>query len=91
MIGFVPWASNRPTTPNPSGIEMSTPSIPPESSAGLKLPPPAVRFDPPPMTDAMRARALAHVDELLAHVNDPPLPDEPDWDVATLFPPGRAR
>jgi hypothetical protein len=43
------------------------------------------------MTDAMRARALAHVDELLAHVNDPPLPDEPDWDPAALFPPGRAR
>jgi hypothetical protein len=36
------------------------------------------------MTDAMRARALAHVD-------DPPLPDEPDWDPAALFPPGRAR
>ena len=55
------------------------------------LPPPARVQEPAPLTPAMRARALAHVEELLAHLDDPPPAGEPDWDVATLFPPGRER
>jgi hypothetical protein len=52
------------------------------------LPPP---MDLPPLTDEMRARAIAHMDEMLAHLNDPLPEGEPDWDVETLFPPNRVR
>ena len=45
----------------------------------------------PAMTDEMRARAVAYIDEVLAHFNDPPEPGEPDWDVDALFPPDRTR
>ncbi len=58
------------------------------------LPPPA-RYDLPPLTPAeeeeRRRRAIAHMDEMLAHLNDPLPEGEPDWDVETLFPPNRVR
>ena len=43
------------------------------------------------MSDEQRARATAHMDRLLAHLDDPPPEGEPDWDVETLFKPGRGR
>jgi hypothetical protein len=43
------------------------------------------------MTDEQRARATAHMDDLLAHLHAPPIEGEPDWDVETLFKPGRVR
>ena len=41
------------------------------------------------MTEAQRVRFVAHMDELLARIEDPP--EEPDWDVETVFPPNRVR
>jgi hypothetical protein len=31
------------------------------------------------------------MDQLLAHLHDPPPEGEPDWEVETLFKPGRVR
>ena len=58
------------------------------------LPPPA-RYEPPtfsPAEEALRRRrAIAHVDEMLARIDDPLPEGEEEWDPATLFPPGRVR
>jgi hypothetical protein len=64
---------------------------PPRGPERSNLPPPPARRDFPPMTDQQRACAAAHMDELLAHLRDPPAEGEPDGDVETLFKPGRVR
>lgn len=43
------------------------------------------------MTEEMRERAIAHMDEMLAHIDDPLPEGEVDWDPEELFPPNRAR
>ncbi len=64
------------------------PTHPPKGDPLLPSPPANVR-EAPLLTDAQRSRGVAHMDDLLAHINDPP--EEPDWDPQTLFPPGRVR
>ncbi|MFO0608715.1 MAG: hypothetical protein U0324_36450 [Polyangiales bacterium] len=58
------------------------------------LPPPA-RYDLPQRSptdeEERRRRAIAHMDEMLAHLNDPRPEGEADWDVDDLFPVDRAR
>lgn len=72
---------------------MSTPSIPPHPPSTpryiVALPTPYI--EPPSTTDEMRARLVAHLDEMLAHIHDPLPEGEPDWDTRELFPPDRAR
>lgn len=66
---------------------------PPESpSQGpFILPPPKTHLDLGPVTDEMRARGIARIDAMLAHLDDPPEPGEIDWDVDALFPADRVR
>lgn len=55
------------------------------------MPLPVPYIHPPPMTDEMRARGIARIDEMLAHLDEPLPEGEPDWDVDELFPPDRVR